>query len=265
MLAVELELGSLRVIGARRDHSIIAFLGLTFAWTYLFHAAVILWNLEPRGLVYAVGLAGPTLVAVLLVHRSDESLGRFLRRGVQWNLSPLWYAVALSPAIIRLVGFFVYSASNGSPALPSFRDVALGQLVVVFFFAALCEEFGWRGYALPRLQQRFGSARMGLVLGTVWALWHIPHFLMPGSSQAGSAFELFWLDLISQSLILALLYNRTRGSIFIAMVHHGVDNVSANLIAVPEAAAGYVLGVSCIAASATLPFLPRPLFRVRAR
>ena len=251
-------------MGARKDHSIIAFLGLTFAWTYFFHAAVIFWGLEARGVMYGVGLAGPTLVAVLLVYRSDESLEEFLRRGVQWKVGALWYAIALSPAIIRLAGFFVYSASKGSPALPPFRDVAIGQLVVVFFFAALCEEFGWRGYALPRLQQRFGSAGMGLVLGTVWALWHVPHFLMPGASQAGSAFEPFWLDLISQSFILALLYNRTRGSIFIAVVHHGVDNVSANLIAVPEAAVGYVLGASCVAGLATLPFLPRPLLRVRA-
>ncbi len=248
-------------MGARRDYSIITFLGLTFAWTYFFHTVVMIRGLEPRGLVYVVGLAGPTLVAVLLVHRSDESLAEFLRRGVQWKVSPLWYGVALSPAIVRLVGSLVHSASEGSPSLPPLRETPVTYVVAIFFAASLCEEYGWRGYALPRLQARFGSAGMSLVLGTVWALWHIPHFLIPGSSQVGLAFSPYMLDLISQSFILALLYSRTRGSVFIAIVHHGVDNVSANLIAVPEAAATYVLGVSCFAALLTLPFLPKPLLR----
>ncbi len=118
---------------ARRDRSVITFLGLTFAWTYFFHAVVIFWGLEPRGLVYVVGLAGPTLVAALLVYRSGESLAEFLRRGVRWKVSPLWYGVALSPAIIRLVGFFIHSASEGSPALPPLRDTSVAYLVAVFF------------------------------------------------------------------------------------------------------------------------------------
>ena len=251
-------------MGIKRDYSVVTFLALTFAWTYFFHAVVILWGLEPRGLVYLVGIAGPTLVAVILVHRSDESVADFLRRGVQWKASPLWYVVAFSPAIIRLVGFFVQSASEGNPSLPPLLlDTPVVYLVAVFFTASLCEEYGWRGYALPRLQARFGSAGMGLVLGIVWGLWHIPHFLMPGSSQTSVAFEAFLLNIICGSFILALLYNRTRGSIFIAMIFHGVNNVSDNLIDVPSTE-DYVLAVYCVAALLTLPFLPRPLFRFRA-
>lgn len=64
-------------------------------------------------------------------------------------------------------------------------SVALGLVFFTFWFGPLPEELGWRGFALDRLQRRTTALRASLILGTLWALWHLPLFYMPGTYQAG--------------------------------------------------------------------------------
>jgi hypothetical protein len=92
------------------------------------------------------------------------------------------------------------------------------QHVVAMVLVPITEEPGWRGYALPRLQVRFGAVRASLILGVLWAAWHTMMFLFPGPSAFGFAVAV--LNIVAGSIVFSWLYNRTHGSLGIAMLAH---------------------------------------------
>jgi membrane protease YdiL (CAAX protease family) len=81
-------------------------------------------------------------------------------------------------------------------------------------------EFGWRGVALPLLQQRFAPLWAGLILGGLWALWHVPAFFMSGTPQSGWALGPFFLGVLAVGFLLTPLFNAARGSLLIAALYH---------------------------------------------
>jgi membrane protease YdiL (CAAX protease family) len=104
--------------------------------------------------------------------------------------------------------------------------------VFVFFGVGLPEEIGWRGFALPRMQPRYGPLRATLLLGVVWAFWHLFFFFGPGhGGGAGTSaatvlinFSIFFLMVSSLNVLFTWIYNHTRGSVFIAsLLHAAID------------------------------------------
>ena len=84
------------------------------------------------------------------------------------------------------------------------------------------EELGWRGYALPRLQQRYGALVASVILGLFWAGWHIPAWFTPGSGQDAISFPVFVVNVTAAAIILTWLYNSTGGSLPIVILAHTV-------------------------------------------
>jgi membrane protease YdiL (CAAX protease family) len=82
------------------------------------------------------------------------------------------------------------------------------------------EEVGWRGYALPLLQQRCTALTASLLLGAVWGVWHLPAFFVSGLSQGGYVFAGFVLGSMAVSVLMTALYNATRGCIPLMYVFH---------------------------------------------
>ena len=111
-----------------------------------------------------------------------------------------------------------------SAEFPQFSPLAfLAYNVVTFGFG---EEVGWRGFALPRLQQRYAAWLATLWLTLAWAIWHAPLFLYrPGFANMGVAGVIGWLfSLLTGSILLTWLYNESRGSLLVvALFHGGVD------------------------------------------
>lgn len=92
------------------------------------------------------------------------------------------------------------------------------------------EEFGWRGYAMPRLLALMPPIAAGALLGAIWAVWHIPAFLISTSSQSNLPFLIFFTSLTAQGVWIGWLYLRTGGNWFLAgFVPHAMINCSANL------------------------------------
>ena len=79
-----------------------------------------------------------------------------------------------------------------------------------------CEEIGWRGFALPRLLERWNAFTASLILGVVWALWHLPYFFfgMPYS------FLIYALYLLAVSVLMTWIFNHTQGSLLVAVIFH---------------------------------------------
>ena len=92
------------------------------------------------------------------------------------------------------------------------------------------EEIGWRGYALPRLAARFGLRRASLLLGVIWAFWHVPQFYVAGGDSYHQSFVVWAPGVVAMSVAAAWLYARTGGSLFLVMLMHAAINNSKDIV-----------------------------------
>ncbi len=229
----------------KRGSNLLGYFALAFAltWAFWWPAA-----LEARGLIELplpavfVGAFGPGLAAVAMAARHGGWAGvrSLLGRAAHWRVAPLWYAVALlGPLAVQLAAMALHAASGGQPPDPTalvalLLPVAL-QSVYFAVFVALPEEAGWRGYALPRLQERHGALASSVVLGVVWALWHLPLFFNPSTLYADLPFVLFVAWLLPFSVLITWVFNSAGGSVLMAVLLHASMNASSSLWkAVPE-------------------------------
>ena len=161
------------------------------------------------------------------------------------NDAPMqWYLFILVgiPALLML-GIIIQPG-----ALTDFQGLSPRLLVLypIYFFVVifggepLGEEPGWRGFALPRLQPRYGPLRGTLLLGVVWCFWHLPDFLTPAQGGGPGTdlaiiltnFAMFFLMVIALAIIFTWVFNHTAGSVFIAIVLHASVNTP-QLVLVP--------------------------------
>jgi membrane protease YdiL (CAAX protease family) len=187
---------------------------------------------------------GPFLAAILVTSATGEQHGlRNLRRRVlQWRVGGGWYLVAIfTPLAIWLAGFGL--ALRGEPVTALMDDWSL--MLTTFFplvligliLPSLGEETGWRGFALPRLQQQRGPLVGTLILGTIHGTWHIPAFFTAALGPlTATRFITFMVTAVAVTFIYTWLFNNTRASILLAMVLHASSNAASGLLnkLVPE-------------------------------
>jgi membrane protease YdiL (CAAX protease family) len=156
-----------------------------------------------------------------------------LRRIVLWRVGFRWYAFVLLgiPAIVLV------SALVMPGALASFDASAVPRVMFLYVVAGLFflfaggpffEEIGWRGFALPRLQGLYGPLGGTLILGVLWALWHLPLFLIPTwDTPHGSPLDvaLFVVLAIGIAVVLTWVFNNTKGSVLMTILAHGSFNM----------------------------------------
>lgn len=166
--------------------------------------------------VYAPGFAGVFLV---WWHCGLKGLGSFFRRLTLWRAPRLWWLFLILgiPAIVY-AGAALAGTINDPFSFSSWTK-ALPALALALFLGPI-EEFGWRGLALPLLQRRFAPFWAGLILGVIWALWHVPSFLMSGTPQSAWSFGPYFAGVVAISVILTPLFNVSRGSLLIAVLYH---------------------------------------------
>ena len=178
-------------------------------------------------LLLALGSCGPTIVALVLSAITGGRAGvraLFARRG-----RPSWryYAFALLhiPAAHLLATLALVLAGRHT-AQHLFYPPLLPEQMAIAVLAPLGEEYGWRGYALPRLQSAMKPLSASLVIGVVWTLWHLPTAFMPGDSVAHIFFTL--PAMLAGSVLYTWMYNATGGSMRIVLLAHlsvHLDNV----------------------------------------
>lgn len=122
------------------------------------------------------------------------------------------------------------------------RPLAIIPFVLfTLIFGPLPEEMGWRGYGLEHLQRRLTALPANLIVGTVWALWHLPLFFLEGTYQSslgvGTAhFFLFMTGLLPQSVLIAWIYNSTDRSTLSAVLFHFMINLTGEVLTLPHRA-----------------------------
>jgi membrane protease YdiL (CAAX protease family) len=165
---------------------------------------------------------------------------RLLDRYVLWRVGVRWYLFALiGVPVIMLLGTIAYSGrmpNLGALGGPSYLLFYLGGFVLTLILGGpLLEDGGWRGFALPRMERLYGPLLASVILGVLWALWHLPEFLVPSwaASSGGGGIVgiiMFTLTTITFSLVITWVFNNTRASLLLAiLVHTSIDAFSGTL------------------------------------
>lgn len=213
-----------------KTKTLIPFLAITFGLTWGLAALMLLFPDTIIGLfggpslsnplvilaVYAPGIAGILLV---LVQTGFKGLGSFLRR-LTLGRAPLgwWLFLLLGiPAVVFTGAAIKGTLGDPSPFSPWYQ--ALPALAMALVLGPI-EEFGWRGVALPLLQRRFAPFWAGLLLGGIWAVWHVPSFLISGMPQSTWSAAPYFLGIVAISVLLTPLFNASRGSLLVAILYH---------------------------------------------
>src|SRR5438067_5312603 len=218
--------GKWREAIARRQ--LIAFFVLAFVFSW-YPWIIAIW----RGRTSGPNPLGPLIAALIVTGLVEGRAGlrTLLGRMVRARIGVRWYAIVfLLPVALCAIAMAIMAAFGTGAVLPTavaWRELP-DRFVFVFLFIGLGEEPGWRGFALPRLQQKHTPLFASLILAPIWALWHLP---LLGNEFPLPVIPAFLISLLGGTLIQTWLFNRTKGSVFAQMLFHAtVNTVGAGLI-----------------------------------
>jgi len=198
----------------------ISFLVIAYGWTWTFAALI-----DRSFLFPLLALFGPT-VAAIVVHkamRQTSALAEFRNR---FRLSPARLAWCIFAVLLPLALLFpVWLLHNWWSGPIDFKLNELSLLSIVVAVLIIGEEVGWRGFLLPYLLQRYSPVTSSLIVGMIWAVWHLPNFLMPSYPHHGLPFSAFLLMTIAFSMLFTWFQIKTDGSLVIAIIFHAALNL----------------------------------------
>lgn len=220
-----------------------AFFAIAFAitWTLFITVAVRVPAATTAGrLLIVAGAFSPAIAAISLTWWKDgrDAVRALLRRILIADVPGRYYAFAL----FFMIGIKLGAALLHRVVLGGWPRFDLNELIAAPFAVALSmpfqagEEIGWRGYALPRLADRLGLGLASVLLGVIWAAWHIPQFYIAGGDSYHQSFFVWAPQVVALSVALAWLYARTGGSLLLVMLLHSAINNTKDIVPSPLAA-----------------------------
>ena len=213
----------------------------------------------------------PLIAALILVYR-EEGVGRL------WRLSSrvfdqrrirkkIWYVpiIFLLPTLYLLTYWVMRLLNLPLPDEPHIPFLLIPLLFVLFFITAVGEEVGWMGYAVDPMQERWSALTTGIILGSVWGMFHV----VPDIQANHGLWWIAWqhgVYAVALRILIVWLYNNTGKSVFAAILVHDTDNVSWSLF--PNYGSHYdpaVMGAITAIAAVIVTFLwgSRTLARYR--
>jgi len=220
--------------------SLSRFFILTFIWSWVIWISIAILNAGVFNLslelpqqvitpILALGAFGP-LVGILFTLPGEEGKGanrKYLKKFLDINLG--WRAYLFSFLILGGLNFvaWIFPEFFGHDRLPMLFPsiwVFFPYLILMMFLGGGQEEFGWRGYAMPRLEKEYGVWVGNLILGTVWGVWHLPLWFIEGTGQTYMPFGGFVIFTIGSSYILSWILNISGNKPFAGLYAHGLSN-----------------------------------------
>jgi uncharacterized protein len=213
-------------------------------WTFLFYAPLSITKISPYqmpGMILLIlGGAGPSVIAVLLIlFKFDKE-----ERRAYWkscfsikNISiPMWFFIFLIFPLVFIFSIIINKMMGGAaPGMEQLNYFMLYPasipftLFISFMSGPWSEEFGWRGFALKPLIERFGNINGSVILGLIWGIWHLLLYFMPETwhGQMGFKFSGFWIFMISSvglSFLMTWIFLKTNNSILSGLLMHFASN-----------------------------------------
>ncbi|MBN1935393.1 MAG: CPBP family intramembrane metalloprotease [Anaerolineae bacterium] len=247
-----------------KQHPLALFFVISFVFTWPLIAVIIVatppgtapTDMPPFLFVLALLAGFSPSAAGFVATRISEGKGSvraLLGRLGQWRVSMGWYAVALLVPPFVSAATLVFYAALGRPA--GMGDIA-GRIAIGLIwpiFSSLGEEFGWRGFALPRLAEKHNALVSGLIIGIVWGMWHLPMDYI-GMCQYGALFIPIFIIvgpvlMTAQSILMTWVYNNTGGSLLLMVLFHASITGSAIILSAPSLSAMESLWHSIVSAA----------------
>ncbi len=197
------------------------------SWTFFVIAKFVPENFQM--LLLFLGAFGPFLsvLITLKIHGESEYKTKFKEQILKWKIPLIWYLFPIGIVIISqafdatgqiLVGSFEFNYSGIK------KLYMIIPMVFLMIIGGGQEEIGWRGLLLPELLKKYSPIISSFLVGTVWALWHIPLFFIKGLPQYGQDYISFTLGCISLSLYMTFLYQKTKSTLISGYWFHMVAN-----------------------------------------
>lgn len=168
---------------------------------------------------------GPLVAAFSLtfIHKGAQGVKNLLKRGLDHRFGKTWYLpiFLLSPAISGAALLLAVLTGEALPKLTALLNplsIAVAFVFIFFLGGPFQEEWGWRGYALDRLQAKWSALTSSIVLGALWGAWHLPLFFIPGSIQSQTPIWGFMILILCGAIQLTWIYNNTGGSILAVLL-----------------------------------------------
>jgi membrane protease YdiL (CAAX protease family) len=193
-------------------------------------------------LLFILGGFVPSLAGLFLTWRTEGAAGlrRLGRRMIQFNIGWRGYLAAVGLVLFATLCQILIINLMGQSFDATVFLAQLGSFLPLLILGPLSEELGWRGYALDRLQARFSPLVSSVLLGSAWAVWHLPLFFMPGTSQheLGIPFVPFFFTILGLTVLFTWQHNATGGSLWTAIFFHWIytyasQTVSSGVIQYP--------------------------------
>jgi membrane protease YdiL (CAAX protease family) len=216
------------------DHPVASFAVGAYAYTWLVSApAAFMEESWTAWILIYVGSFGPPLSAATVTWLRGDSVRAWARQITRWRVGWQWWVAAFGVPVTVIAATTGVLAATGGPVDLDQPLQSPVIVAVVFAFGLLVsgglnEEPGWRGFAQPHLNDRYSALTASLLIGVVWAGWHLPYFVIPiaphsaftAVNQAG-----WFVAILLLSVVLGWAYNNT-GSVLVVMVLHAMANTA---------------------------------------
>lgn len=203
---------------------------LAIALVWLYPLCVNILKFSPVILIFLGGWI-PNISAFIvlgLIAKDKAGILNLLRGWLKWRLHPKWYIFSAFPLFTVGLIIFFYLIISPDAKLPITIDWFTIIIFIPLFLitAAMGEELGWRGFMLPRLLKHFNALKSSIIIGVIWAIFHIPLFLVPDTGFNEIPFWVFTVSTLSLSVIYNWLVINTNGSMLIVTLTHFFGNFS---------------------------------------
>jgi membrane protease YdiL (CAAX protease family) len=222
-------------------HPTAAFFVLAFAMSWTLMTPAMIAGLDSlAALPFFIGVFAPAAAAAIVIRAGGGSVRAWLREIMRWRLPLRWYALAIGFPLALAVVASAEFALVGEELDFGLVGERAASFLPLFVFCLLInggpEEPAWRGFAMPRLQERFSPVQATLVFGPIWGLWHLPLLLVESNVDHDLATlpflgMLLWTlaGFTAYAFTYTYLWNRTR-SAFLCMVLHASYNTAIGVV-----------------------------------
>ena len=169
---------------------------------------------------------GPSLAGLIMTYLllGKDGAVDLLRGLLNFRAQPKWYLIALllpTAAWLSVIGFLIVQGEEvGAFEIAGLIMVPVLIAKHMFIGGGLGEELGWRGFMLPRLQDKHSALGSSIILGIVWGLWHLPAVIDDGVASL----ILFTIYTTVLAIIYTWVFNGSKGNLLIVTLMHGAMN-----------------------------------------
>ncbi|WP_123537587.1 CPBP family intramembrane glutamic endopeptidase [Halosimplex salinum] len=216
------------------DHRLVAFLLITYSFTWVIQGIVAAMGLEAswtQSILIGFGAFGPPVGAAVVIWASGGDLRKWIGQFFVWRIGARWWAIALGlPFVLLGSGIVLFVALGGPIDLGSFPFPGIYLFVLAWgtLWGGGQEDLGWRGFMLPLLQDRYSALVSSVVVGVSWAGWHLPLFLNATTTHGGWPLsqQLIWVvSILAGSILWTWMYNSTGSVLAVAVFHAGLNGM----------------------------------------